>query len=378
MKFVLKTMNQKISFALGVLTLMPLSANALLINTSTVSFSNSANVSDTQGGGASNNNGASLGTTSISQFNPNQGVLIGTTLHLVSTRTQSTWVQSADGPNTGSNGNVTSNGTGSSTAQISGPGLDVTFLPAITNSDTCSDHRRGGCTGTATVSAGAATNINQAVSAANLDGYVGSGDVTLARSAPTLTATQTDNKFTGDEKTEHTVTWAGSVSASYDFLLHAAPSFDASSTMLTLNLDFGTFYLGDAATLGFSLFNLADGNRVGLDLDSISSTGDVGALMTNLDIFSSLAQGSSQSWWAMLDTSATGLFNTSYLLNFSDANIGAASSRASYSMTLNLTGRVDELSTPPQDVNAIPEPGTFALLGLGLAGLGFVRRQKSS
>lgn len=90
MRFTPKTLHQKITFALSALVLIPLPASALLINTSPTSFSNSASVSDPEGGSATNNNGAGLGTSTISRFDSNQGVLIGTTVHLTSTRTQST------------------------------------------------------------------------------------------------------------------------------------------------------------------------------------------------------------------------------------------------------------------------------------------------
>lgn len=379
MKLMPSTLNQNVVLALCAWACAPLPASALLINTSPVSFNNSASVADSEGGGATKNNNASLGTSAISQFDSNQGVLMGTTVALTSTRTQSTWVQSTDGPNNGNNNTVTSSGTGSSTANISGPGLNSSFLPAINNNDTCAGARLGDCSGTATTSAATPTNLNQAVTSASLDSYVGNGDVTLTRTALTLSATQMDATFTGSETTQHTVTWAGDAGATYDYLLHAAPSFDSSSSMFTLNLNFGTFHVGDVATLGFDIFNLGNADRVGLDLDSIVGTGNVTTLLTNLSEFSGLTQGAGNNWLAMLDTSAAGTFNASYSLSLSDADVGAVSSRFAYNnyLTLNLTGTVDERVVNPGQVNDLPEPTTLFLIGLGLAGLGFSRRKKS-
>jgi hypothetical protein len=161
---------------------------------------------------------------------------------------------------------------------------------------------------------------------------------------------QTSNQFTGTESTAYTVDWSGSLSATYDYLYHAVPSFSDSESLLVLDLNFGTVFQGDNASVAFDLYNLA-GDRVGLDLDSIAGSGGTGSFLSDLTLFTDLDAGASKTYWASLLTDSLGTFSASYLLTFSDADVGAAASRTNnFQMTLNL-----KLQTaPPLDLRAEP------------------------
>ena len=369
-----KPLAHAVACALGSCMLAPLPAYALMITTTGVDFSNSATVTDTEGGGATTNNGASLGTSSISQFDPNLGVLMGATLNLTSDRTQSVNVASTAGGGTGANSNVISNGTGSSTVNISAPGVDITYSSLSAN-DSCAGKWKNDCND------GATTNTDHPslsgglgeVPSANLNSYVGISGVTVTRAAPTLEAQQSNGVFSGTESTASTLTWSGNVGATYEYLLHADAVLSFRSEYRTnLNLDFGTLSLGSAApNLDFDIFNVL-GERVGLDLDVISGTGDTNRLTTDLDLFYGLVAGQSNAFIASFDTSSAGKFAASYVLTLSDADVGAAASRLSYTLTLNLAGEVIE---DDRVTETVPEPASIALLGLGIAGIGLQRRK---
>ena len=116
--------------------------------------------------------------------------------------------------------------------------------------------------------------------------------VTVDRTAPTLNATQELDVFTGTETTQYDLTWAGNLSATYTYLKHAAPSFESGSSIDSLTLDFGSVEQNSTiGSLGFSIFNLADADRTGLDLISINATGDASVFGTDLIAFANLSQG---------------------------------------------------------------------------------------
>jgi hypothetical protein len=368
-----------------------------------------------------------LASPTLGQFNSATGVLLGTTIQLSSTRTQtisgtlengipsspSAKTKTGDPAPTG----TTTTGTGSSDAQLLAPGVSNTFdtisATATVGVRSSSSTSKAG-TGTGTTSTfsfpnAVPTDATVAVGSGDLNSYVGGGTVTVNLTAPTLF--QVESTWTNGISATGTVTksgdviditggtsstanyglvWDGGVVANYEYLQHADVSFNGiptgtgakspdkktaltPTTQLVLNLDFGQLYRGDPfGSLDFSIFNAA-GDRVGLDLDTFFGSGDVTKLTTNLTNFANLGAGSNLGFKAFLDTSDLGAFSAGYSLNLSDADVGATSTRFSdYSLTLNLMGTViDRLPG-----NTVPEPNTVALLGLGLLGMMFSRGRR--
>lgn len=329
-------------------------------------FSGSASVTDRQGGDATTRTNVELGSSTISQFDPSMGVLMGTTLRLRSSHIQTVTVTAQAGQ--GNNNVRTTSGTGTSRVQVAAPGIGTTFA-TLTTTASCTGTRAAGCTGINT--GGQDINVGLIAATGSLDSYVGSSTVLVTRTAPTLSARQNDNNFPGLESTTNRLTWIGSVWAVYNYLLHADASFDGGG-MLTLDLDFGNVYQNPGVTtLPFSIFNAA-GERVGLDLDGIVGSGDTSKLYTDLAPFTGLAAGSSLVFSAYLDTTALGNYSATYKLTLSDADVGARTSRYKYAdyLILNLKGSVIER---PQ---LVPEPGVLGLLGLGLLGLALTQRRR--
>ena len=371
----MKTLTQ-LTVTAALLGVSGISHAALTTTVGPVDFNGSASVTATANSAltaTANNNNATVANVLLGQFDTSLGVLTGANLSLNSSRIQAL---SGSGAKTMGPGR-TANGSGLSTAALDAPGVSSTFTPAMTQSGTgCSlamGHSSSSCSWDAGTSAEVATNSTTSVSSADLNSYVGDSSINATLTLPSLAATSTLSRTQGGASSStstYSVDWSGSVKADYTYLLHAAPSFASASTQSSLSLDFGTVLQNSSvAPLAFSLYNLADPNRNGVNLDSFASSGDSAKLTTDLAIFTNLLQGGSNSFAANLNTSTIGAFNAQYVLNLSDWNPGGAAASNTlnqYQLTLNLSG----------NVAAVPEPEEYAMMLLGFGMVGFQVRRK--
>jgi hypothetical protein len=96
-------------------------------------------------------------------------------------------------------------------------------------------------------------------------------------------------------------------------------------------------------------------------------SGDCGAFDVSMASFQDLVAGNGISGNASLTTNVTGNYGATYALTFSDDTaIGASASHLTDTLTLDLRG----------SVAPVPEPASWALLGLGFAGLAIRFRRK--
>jgi hypothetical protein len=168
--FRLRPLVRALSLGASVLAL-PLSAQALTIST-TYSFSDTQSITDTQSAGATT--GTLSGSTAINQFDASNGVLMGTTLSLSSTRTQTLSGSGTDGTSKGSN--KTTGTVSKSSSSITAPGVSSSFgLASRTGS--CSSSGVGSDCTYAPSPANTATSASLTVSGASLNAYVGGGTV---------------------------------------------------------------------------------------------------------------------------------------------------------------------------------------------------------
>ena len=159
---------------------------------------------------------------------------------------------------------------------------------------------------------------------------------------------------------------------SIDVLHHASASFASNSSVLSLELDLGSFAFGATNASGmFSLFNLpgAAGSAwtARLDLDSFSESDPSGVFSTTLSPFSNLAAGTSTSYAVNMAAAALGSFTGNFTLQLSDENLsGATTQSLNLAVRGTVTGNVAVGSGQTiNQTNAITGTGALVKEGAG-------------
>lgn len=378
-----KSFNAVVLSALSACMLVPTIAHAAEI-TSTKEF-NISKTSTPALSGTGSKTATKSANTVFNQFDASKGVLTGVSISAETKKgSQNNSVSVTYDKNT-SSGTTTS--TVKSTVGLSAVGASNNAVSTGQATATCTTSNSWGVksancgngpayttidtTARVSSSGSVASSVSTSVEANKLNDYVGNKTVTVKE---TLTVESSNegaiNKAT--VSTSADAAWMGETTLSYIYQDHAKAVLEG-ATDGTLNLDFGSFYLGDTVdSLGFSLFNLF-GDRVALSLIGFTETGDANDQFgTNLFTFDGLSAGSSKLFEADFAGNAVGKYSASYQLTFADYAPGAASKtlHSGSTLTLNLFGEV--MAKP----NEVPEPASLMLLGLGAVAFGVSRKRR--
>lgn len=367
-----------IGFALAGAAGLPTTTHAALQSTSATAFGFASNLTafgSSPAPGAlatatTSTPNAALGTVGLDRFAPSRGVLTGVSVSVVdSSLAQALEISMRQV--TGSKSSATA--VGSVAVAFGAPGATLTST-SVSLDVTCATLTSGKASCAASEQQSTPVALQATPAAGVLDAYVGeTGTVLVSATAPTLQVTASSR---GSGTTNATgrleVGFSGKLQATYTYLEHAAPSFDAFTPTTTLTLDFGTVVQGTAPVLDWAVYNLASAAAgVALDLDSLALSSPGGSPFdSGLAFFRDLLAGDAAHFTASLDTAALGLFETSLGLGLSDADVGVASTRASHALTLNLRALVVEAPAP------VPLPAAWSVLLPGLALLGWRRRRR--
>jgi len=316
--------------------------------------------------------GSGTPTFSFDQFSANTGVLTGVSSNL--SLSGGTLSLSASGTENkqGGSGKPAFSSTGSITANSTlftyGSINDTLTNACLDSGPRCFDSKWTNLSGNAALQKTDSTWLSpNGTSVGSLNSYVGATTVSstlTVQNAATLTGA---TLIVSPQATLSASGLTGSQNLTYSYLKHANASFASASDSNSTTLS----GIGSAGT-AFSIFNLGDNATTKLDYLSIQCvSGDCGAFNVSLASLQDVAGGSSKAGSAALATGTAGIYNATYTLTFSDDTaVGATSSQVQNALTLNLQGSAGVIAAP------VPEPGSWALLSIGLAGLAFRRRRK--
>lgn len=308
----------------------------------------------------------------LSKFNTNTGILVGAKVKVSGVSTANNAQVSGSVKPSGMGRTI--DATTSMAGQISGTGFTTISNAATGANRNCSGGNCLNSPGNAsTTNPGATLAGTSAVDAGSLAAYAGTGTVALNRNATgSSTVTTGSGANNGTSGAFYSFT-GGTYSIDYEYLNFSAPSFDGSSVLRSLNLDFGTRTINSGPiTLNFSLFNIGNQNSAGVNLTGFTRDTGNSQFGTTLSTFTGLAGGASQSYSVSFDVSQIGLHQDVLRLTMADDAPDGVGGRT-YDLDINVSG------TGINDVvSDVPEPATWMTLIAGFGMVGASARSRRS